>query len=174
MHAALFPIIVPRTYFGSGSWPGPHLRLRHPELAVTWVELSAPTTMAYVTFERVGELESMGIRIHETAMENLRKASEQLLTHGRESDDGLVLGAMMHPDGLGTSRLLLLSQIELAFPAGALLGIPERSCGFVVSTKLSPAEMKEALDMVSSYYRDGTTPMLDGLHEPRLFAIVDA
>ena len=64
----VFPIIVPRNYFAHGNWPGRYKFLKHPELAVTWVELF-PGGIAYVNVERHDEIESRGRDIHEIAME---------------------------------------------------------------------------------------------------------
>jgi hypothetical protein len=43
------------------------------------------------------------------AFDNLQAASTQLFTHefGRKTGSGVFLGAMMHPDTWGPSRLLL-------------------------------------------------------------------
>jgi len=46
MFETLLPIIVPRTYFERGKCPGFHRPLRHPALAVTWVELGEAQTMS--------------------------------------------------------------------------------------------------------------------------------
>jgi len=165
----LFPIIVPRSYFTHGNWPGPHRLLRHPELAVTWVELSGATSMTYLTFERCRELEAGGTPVHAQAMANLRAASEQLYTHSKMAGDQLVFGVCMHDDGLGTSRLLLAPEIADEFPEGVLCGIPERSCGILAPAGISGAQRREAEDIVAECCDGGTTPMLPGLHPAHLF-----
>ena len=33
----VLPLIVPRSYFQRGNWPGPYVLLRHPRLGLTWV-----------------------------------------------------------------------------------------------------------------------------------------
>ena|ERR1700733_2766606 len=130
--------------------------------------------MTYVNSERHAEIESSGLRVHDIAMANLISASKPLTTHGKKAGERIIYQAMMHPDGLGTSRLLLLPALREAFPNGFSLGIPERSCGLVVPDEISPAERSEALEIVSGCFRDGTTPMLDGLHEPTMFEVVSA
>ncbi|XLZ69390.1 hypothetical protein ABT364_23095 [Massilia sp. SR12] len=167
----LFPIIVPRSYFTHGSWPGPHRLLRHPELAVTWVELSGTTTMTYLTFERCRELESAGIAVHAQAMANLRAASEQLYTHSKMDGDEVVFGVCMHEDGLGTSRLLLAQDIADEFPEGVLCGIPERSCGILAPAGIAAEQRADVEVMVQKCWDGGTTPMLPGLHAASLFEL---
>jgi hypothetical protein len=173
MFESVLPVIVPRTYFQFGNWPGRYLLLRHPDLAVTWVELTRPEWMNYVNYERQREIEQCGFGIHSIAMANLHKQSEKHFTHARTDGDRIVFQAMMHEDGLGTSRLLLLPGLNAPFATGYLVAIPERSCGFVVPKGLPPSEHDEVLQMITRCHRYGTIPMLPGLHEPDLFAVAD-
>jgi hypothetical protein len=173
MFETFFPVIVPRSYFQLGNWPGPFLYLRHPDLAVTWVELTSPNAMLYVNHERQQEIERSGFDVHATAMANLRRQSRPLATHEKTVGDRIVFGAMMHADGLGTSRLLLLPELDRVLPEGYWLAIPERSCGVVAPKSISPAEREEVLLMVSKCFQEGTIPMLPGLHESNMFEIAD-
>ena len=173
MFDTLFPVIVPRSYFQLGNWPGSYLHLRHPELAVTWAETTRPEWMDYVNRERQQEIEKSGARIHEIAMANLRRESRPLATQERIVGDRIVFGAMMQADALGASRLLLLPELNRIFPGGYWLGIPDRSCGVVVPKSITSDERDEMLLMVSNCFRDATIPMLDGLHESSLFEFAD-
>ena len=167
----LFPIIVPRSYFSSGRWPGFHRRLRHEALAVTWVGLDAGGGMAYVNMEEHERIEAAGVDVHTQAMENLRHASEDLTTHLKAEGERVLFRVMMHGDGLGSSRLLLLPEIAATFPDGAWLAIPERSCGLLVPKYLSDAERAQALEVVQGCYAGGGSAMLPGLHEAALFEL---
>lgn len=171
MFDTLLPIIVPRTYFQYGNWPGHHLLLRHPDLAVTWVELSEPMGMDYVNIDRHAEIEMNGHDVHALAMTNLRRLSDPLATHSKTEGSRSLFHAMMHQDGLGTSRLLLLSELDSALPQGYWLGIPERSCGFVVPKDVTASEHDNALEVVRKCYEDGITPMLPGLFERDMFEV---
>jgi hypothetical protein len=173
MFESVLPVIVPRTYFQLGNWPGRYLLLRHPDLAVTWVELTGPKWMDYVNHDRQREIEQCGLGIHSIAMANLRKQSEKHFTHARTDGERIVFQAMMHEDGLGTSRLLLLPGLKAPFPAGYWVAIPERSCGIVVPKGLPSSEHDEVSQMIAGCHRDGTIPMLPGLHEPDLFAVAN-
>jgi len=118
-----------------------------------------------VNKDRHGDIESRGGDIHELAMANLRRQSSELFTHHRAEGGRTLLSVMMHPDGLGTSRLLLLPELHEACPEGFWIGIPERSCGVVVPRSVSAEERDDALELVDRCHGDGTTPMLSGLHE---------
>jgi hypothetical protein len=78
----------------------------------------------------------------------------------------------MHEDGLGTSRLLLLNELDQAIPGGYWLAIPERSCGIVVPKNVSPMARQEAEEVIENCYRRGTTQMLPGLQEKSDFEIL--
>lgn len=173
MVETLLPIVVPRSYFRLGNWPGFHRRLRHPDLAVTWVELTAPDAMSYVNVERYRQIEARGVDVHEAAMANLRTVSRPLATHGKVVGGRTVFQVMMHADGLGTSRLLLSPELNEAFPEGYWLGIPERGCGIVVPKSVSPDDYDEALQLTSRCFQDGTTPMLPGLLEPNVLDVIE-
>jgi hypothetical protein len=165
MCETLLPVIVQRSYLEHGNWPGFHRTLRHPELAVTWVELGDAQTMSYVNKERHRDIETRGGDIHEMAMANLRRPSSELFTHHRAKGGRTLLCVMVHADGLGTSRLLLLPELREAYSEGFWIGIPERSFGVVVPKSVSAEERDDALELINRCHGDGTTPMLRGLHE---------
>ena len=170
----LFPIIIPRRYNKDGRWVGPMVNLRHPDLAITWAELHEPRGMVYVNFKRQSEIEAEARNLHQEAMSNLREtARESLFTHAKENDGGYSYVVAMHEDGLGTSRLLLTEEWEAQFPDGYLIGIPVRSCGFIVPKMGSAEELVEAEEIVGNCYKDGDTAMLPGLHEPSSFLMDD-
>ncbi len=175
----LFPIIVPRRYDRDGRWIGPMKRLKHPELAVTWVVLNDGGTMSYVNHEAAARYVAEGIDYQSEAMRNLRRDAEgALYTHDRTDDDGSEHGrtlfvVAMHEDGLGSSRLLLLPEWREEFPEGFVFGLPERSCAFVVPADLSEAEQAIPRKIVGECFASGTTKMLPGLHDPSLFEYED-
>ena len=169
----VLPVIVPRTYFQYNNWPGHYKFLKHPQLAITWVETSKPGSMLYINVEDHKKLEASGQSVHELAMQNLRKAGA-LTTHEKVVEGQVIFRAMMHADGLGTSRLLLLPELARLFPGGYLCGIPERSCGVVVPRNLPNDSHSQVLQMVNGCYEEGTTPMLSGIFESDQFEVVDA
>jgi len=169
----ILPVIVPRTYFQYGNWPGYYKLLRHPQLAITWAETNEPGSMVYVNIEDHKKLEASGQSVHELAMQNLRRAGT-LTTHEKIVDGEVIFRAMMHKDGLGTSRLLLLPELAHLFPNGYVCGIPERSCGVVAPRNLPNDSYTQVLQMVNGCFEEGTTPMLSGMLESDQFEVVDA
>jgi hypothetical protein len=173
MTAPVFPIIVLRSYVQSGAWPGHHVLLNHPELAVTWVELTSDDAMLYVNKDRHKVLESQYGDLHEYALNTLREHSEDLATHVKEKDGRPILMAMMHADGLGSSRLLLVPELQVLFPGGFKLAIPDRSCGLLMPPGLNSEEIAEFTSMVGEFHADATAPLLPGVCEPHDFEIAD-
>jgi len=172
MVETLFPVIVPRSYFARGNWPGPYRLLRHPALAITWADLTTPGAMTYVTAARQAEIEAGGIDMHTTAMANLRRASTPLTTHGKDAGGRPIYRAMMQADGLGSSRLLLLPELTAAFPSGFSIAVPDRSCAFVVPNGISPEARDEVLALVATCFREATTPMVDGVFGAEMVEVV--
>ncbi len=168
----IFPIIVPRSYDERGTWPGLLVPLVHPELAVTWVWLDDGQTMRYLNTEESDAMAAAGIDFHAHALANLEASCATAFhTHEKVVDGVLEMAAFMNDDGLGTSRLLLGSRLRELFPEGFLIGVPERSCGVVVSARLGGAAMDGYVALVRRCHAEGNVPMLDGLHAPELFVI---
>ena len=168
----LFPLIVPREYFELGM-PAPHHALPEKDLALTWVLLQ-PTTMLYLTPEEAERFDKAGLAWKEKAIENLAFDPGGMATHEKKSPDGRLLWvAMMHHDGLGSSRTLLAPGWKQAFPEGYWLALPDRSFGMVISRSLKPPELAEVKTMVAQMYVGATTPMSGRLYEPEELAIPD-
>lgn len=160
---SLFPIIVPRSYNDHGRWVGPLKNLRHPELAVTWVALNEPESMSYVSHSDAAHFRATGVDYEAIALQNLKEMSEdQLFTHEKRVNGILIFAAAMHPDGLGSSRLLLTEQWQAYFPHGCEMALPERSCAIVIPRDIPEEERLSVLAIVDRCYADGTTPMLPG------------
>jgi hypothetical protein len=171
----LFPIIVPRRYNKDGRWVGPLKNLKHPNLAITWAVLNEPSSMTYVSHAMAREFLEKGIDFEKEAMENLQRSAEvQLFTHEKEINDELLYVITMQRDGLGSSRLLLLDKWASVFPNGFYLGLPERSCAIVVSSRITPKDRRNVVKYVDSCFRYGNTTMLPSLHSPKLFTFEES
>lgn len=170
----VLPVIVPRTFFALGNWPGPHANLRRETLGLTWAVLSQGQTMAYVNDERAALWTSEGVDWRARSLANLAERSPTNLgTHRQTNDKGeIVFVAMMQPDGLGSSRALLRRALELNIQAKYRVGLPDRSCCvlFPTSTKtvgdLTPAQM------VANMYDGAASPLCRDLLEPDELEII--
>ena len=153
---------------------GPLRNLRHPELAVTWVVLGESATMTYVSHSDAACYREEEVDYEAVALRNLMQQSEeQLFTHEKRVNGALVFAAAMHPDGLGSSRLLLVKQWQNLFPQGYQMALPERSCAIVAPVGIPEDEHQALLEMVDDCYADGMTPMLSGLYSPEQFEVED-
>jgi hypothetical protein len=162
------PLIVPRDYFDSGQFPAPHERLAASDLALTWVELLEDERMLYITPARAESWDREAPDWREQALNAMRAADEgRVYTHEKRTSWGdLAWVSMMHDDGLGSSRLLLRAELEMEFPAGYWIALPDRSCGMAISRSLSITEVDELRSLVAKMHRNATTPMLPDLRDP--------
>jgi hypothetical protein len=167
------PLIVPRNYFELGNWPRPYAHLRSPLLGLTWTVLY-PDAMVYVNWERAKGWEREGIDWRERAMANLRALSaESLLTHARyDDDDQLLWGAMLHEDGIGSSRLLLHDDILAELGGTYRIGLPDRSCAIVIPVSAGEPNMAETAVMIRQMYEGATVDMLPDLLDPEDLEVV--
>ena len=165
----VYPLIVPRSCFAPGDWPGPYESLRSPLLGLTWTVVRAAQTMAYVSREQTAVWTTEQITWKEQAMANLWWASrERLWTHEKRDEDGRLLWACLtHADGLGSSRLLLREQLLAAAKGDYRVGIPDRSCGMIVPKSAGEGAMAEVAEMVRSMFDRATIPILPELFDPR-------
>jgi hypothetical protein len=98
----------------------------------------------------------------------LRGQSGAAWTHEFKGEDGKLFAvAMMHPDGLGPSRLLLEDALDKQFADGYLVALPEMSCAFALS-KAASAPQRTKIDEVVERCFHGTRPLVRGLHDPSL------
>jgi hypothetical protein len=160
----LMPVFALSRLFSSGMWPGPHVRLRTPDLALTWATLLPGGVLTYITFEMQAFWEGQEMDWKRLGLRNLTAA-----TNGKEgartlrrSDGRPFAVAFMYEDGLGTSRLLLRQNLEQMFPKGYRVALPERTCGFAFSADVSMAEAHTIQGIVDRCYRHGTYPLLPG------------
>src|SRR4051812_36655954 len=98
------PVIVPRSVFEAGNWPGPYALLRHAQLGLTWGILAPGNVMTDVDHERAALWEREGIDWRARAISNLvERSRHELWTYDRpKPSTGFVFVAMMQADGLGS------------------------------------------------------------------------
>src|SRR5215207_11578677 len=102
------PLLAPTEYVALGA-PAIFDTLPAPDLVLTWVELPDPETMLYVTPGRAAEWDRVRPGWRAVALDAMRRADRgHVWTHEKRGENGALLWvAMMHEDGLGSSRLLL-------------------------------------------------------------------
>ena len=159
---------MPSEYFAHHDFPACYESLAAPDLALTWVELTKSQTMVYVTHERAIKWDRAGVAWRTAAVSGMRDADRgAFYTHEkRTASGGLAWVAMMHEDGLGSSRLLCRAELANVFPEGYWVALPDRSCGIAISRSLRGGELDEVRAMVSDMHRNATVPMLPDLRDP--------
>jgi hypothetical protein len=162
------PVIAPRKYFELGNWPGPYSYVRSPSLGITWSILHPDQAMVYVNHDRALSWEQDSIDWRRRAQQNLRRLSAaQLWTHEKRNEAGrLQWAAMMHGDGLGSSRLLLKSELLSELAGDYLVGLPDRSCAVVVPLAAGCANLNQVGEMVRGMFQGATNPVLGDLVVP--------
>ena len=161
------PLIAPADYFESGAFPAPHQPLYHPDLALTWVLLTEGQTMTYLPKPLAGEWQAQGLDWATHSLENLRRLDGAITHEKRNANGDLVFVAMMHEDGLGSSRVLLHAELVEVFPEGYRLGIPDRSMAIAFPAGLNGRDLEEVKALIERCYRDATTPMLGTILSPK-------
>lgn len=156
---------MPREYAVVGV-PAVFHALAAPDLLLTWVELSEPEMMLYVTPARAAEWDSTQPGWRAIALAAMQRADAgRVFTHEKRAEDGsLVWVAMMHDDGLGSIRLLLTEELARVFPTGYLVALPDRSCGLAVAR--DARELDEVRTMVAAMQSGATIPMIPDLRDP--------
>jgi len=166
--AHVLPVIVPRTFFALGNWPGPYLNLRHPDLALTWAILRPEQTMSYVNHERAALWLREGVEWQSRSLSNLATCSGDAPWTDQKTDDtgSVVFAAMMHSDGLGASRALLCSALTSGLGPQVVIGLPDRSCGIVFANSTVDIGGQSPAQMVRAMFDGATTPLFRELITP--------
>jgi hypothetical protein len=161
------PVIVPRSFFALGNWPGPHANLRREDLGLTWALLHHEQAMGYVYDELVALWAREGVDWRSRAVANLMGRSRtNLWTHEKTDEEGrIVFVAMMQPDGLGSSRALLRRPLDLNLKVKYRVGLPDRSCCVLFPTTTSTVGQLTPEQMVANMYDRATTPLCRDLLE---------
>jgi len=162
------PVFVPASFFSYGNWPGPYCRLRARDIGLTWSVLLPDQTMRYVDTGMVEYWEARGIDWKSVALCNLAEHSgDNPGTHGFNRTNGQVYAiAMMYPDGIGPSRLLLADRLAALFPSGYRVALPEMSCALAFSLDTTAEEMGSLQNMIDHCFQKGTRPLAPGIYAP--------
>jgi hypothetical protein len=165
----LLPIFVPSSFFQYGNWPGPHTRLRAPEIGLTWSVLMPGQTMRYMDFAMQELWEEQGLDWKEIALRNLSRLTNEHPGDVRrlQAPSGDVMSlAFMFEDGYGPSRLLFRERLAQIFPAGYRVAMPEMSCGFAFAKDLDGEGLATVNNVIETCYRKGTRRLAPGSFDP--------
>ena len=125
----------------------------------------------YLTSDKGSILDEASPGWQARAMRNM-VTGQPVNTHEKKSASGKLLWCgLMHGDAFGSSRVLLAPAWEKLFPEGYWLGVPDRSCGMVLSKAGTNDEVDDMRSMIAKMFVGATTPMSDDLFEPEQFAI---
>jgi hypothetical protein len=166
--AKLFPLFVPSSFFQLGNWPGPYTRLRVSRISLTWSIHLPDQTMRYVDRDTARYWDKKGIDWKQLALRNLAEHTDKNpATHEFRRTDGKLYGiAMMHPDGIGPSRLLLQDRISAIFPEGYRIALPEMSCAFGFSSEVNDLELDQIQKLIDDCFNKGTRALAQGIYTP--------
>ena len=165
----IYPLIVPANYYVKGTWELPHYPLPNQSFILTWVTFGSAATMNYLTQQQYQELNNSYDGWQQKTFENLRLSiadNENFFSQYKMTASGqqLLWLCFMNSDGIGSSRILLSTELTKAFPNGYYLAFPDRSCGLVIAKDITDKELKEIKDMVKGMYNGATTFMSGQLH----------
>src|SRR5262249_55630038 len=135
----LVPIFVPVSFLGP-QWPGPYWLFRAEGIGLTWTVLGEGMVVRCLDRAMQQHWEQQGIDWRTVALENLKRRSSgehPFATHSLGEDPKHPFAvAMMNPDGIGPSRLLLKDVLQRIFPQGHRFAMPEMSCGLAFALTL--------------------------------------
>jgi hypothetical protein len=165
---SLIPLFVPASFFTAGNWPGPYLRLRLQAIALAWAVMLPNQVVRYVDDAVAQYWGGKRIDWKRLAVHNLASLSgEAPGTHAFRRTNGEVYAiAMMQPDGIGPSRLLLHHQLASLFPRGYRVALPEMSCAFALTESLDNNEMSQLQELIERCHQNGTRPLAAGIYSP--------
>jgi hypothetical protein len=163
----LFPMFAPASFFATGDWPGPFLLPGAAGVGLTWALDLPGGGMRYLDQRMRKHWDGIEVDWKAEALANLKEATkDRLFTHGIDrKKGGLFAAAMVHPDGWGPSRLLLVDALQKTFPEGYRVSIPEMSCGFAISRQLDAEEEEAIAGMIGKCFTGGTRPLAPGIFE---------
>jgi len=160
MLSQVVPVFIPSSLVEAGAWPGPYQALQAGGVALAWAALMPGDAIQYVQHDAQREWETQDIDWKTCALQNLRERSPEPLGSGalfRENGETWLI-SLMHPDGLGPSRLLLTDELECLFPKGYRVAIPERTRGFAFTVDLDDVDADTVENLIQGSYAKGERP----------------
>jgi len=172
----IYPLIVPSGYYNKNVWDLPHHLFPNTNYILIWVFFGSERTMTYITKEVFAVLNHEHNNWQQRSFENLRNSlteEENFYSRYRESefDHSLSFLIFSNNDGIGSSRILFSHELEKAFPKGYMVGMPDRSCGLVISKAMNPADRNILEEIIDEYHGCSGTAMTKSIMPPNDFAL---
>jgi hypothetical protein len=161
MLSQVVPVFIPSSLVEAGAWPGPYQALQAGGVALAWAALMPGDAIQYVQHDAQREWETQDIDWKTCALQNLRERSPEPLGSGalfRENGETWLI-SLMHPDGLGPSRLLFTDELEQLFPKGYRLAMPECNRGFAFAVDLDDIDADTVESLVRGSYSNAERPL---------------
>ena len=97
-----------------------------------------------------------------------RGDNENFFTHFKKTSDNskILFLAFENGDGIGSSRILLKTELSKIFSNGYYVALPDRNFGLAIAKDISETELKKTKILVKKMYKVATSPMSPNLHEP--------
>jgi hypothetical protein len=157
----LRPVLIPSSIFELDHWIGPYHHFENLPVSLTWAYMRPNQTMQYLNSATAVALEAKGCDWRSAALNALSgDVARQPWTHEWKNASGAVRAvALMHDDGVGPSRLCMLSRYDLLFPEGFTFFVPERSCAILLSNDAESIVRDRITSVVERCHRDAEVPM---------------
>ena len=164
----VYPLIVPANYHVKDVWGFPHQAFNNTNYILTWVSVLGSEPM-YMTQDTYNKLRAQHPNWQRQALENLRHATgdnENFFTHFKKTSDNskILFLAFENADGIGSSRILLKTELSKIFPNGYYVALPDRNFGLAIAKDITEKELKQTKTLVKKMYKVATSPMSPGLH----------
>jgi len=162
------PVFIPSSSVETGGWIGPYSILRARSIVLTWAVVQSGDSIRYVDHEMQREWEAGGIDWQACALRNLRALSPQPLGAAAlfREDGETWLISLLHPDGLGPSRLLLADELARLFPNGYRVALPERNRAFAFACDLDAEDADTVDNLIRKNYARSERPLSPEIFEP--------
>jgi hypothetical protein len=165
------PLIVPANYHVKDVWGFPHQAFNNTNYILTWVSIIGSEPMLYMTQDIYNRLSARHPSWQRQAIENLRhlaRDNEIFFSHFKKTSDNskVLFLAFENGDGIGSSRILLKTELSEIFPNGYYVALPDRNFGLAIAKDIGEKDLKQTKTLVKKMYKVATSPMSSGLHAP--------
>jgi len=153
-------------------WTGPYSLLQARGVAMAWAVM-LDGSVRFVLHELQREWEAGKIDWRARSIQNLRALTPEPLGAGalfRDSGETWLI-SLRDPDGLGSSRLLLTTELASVFPKGYRVSLPESNRAFAFARELDTEEAATVENLIQRSYAASERPLSPNIFEPDELAV---